>query len=420
MSEAKKDAATQCLDVARRAAAQGDLPKAERMLAKARSLFPAHGDLAAAERAVLAASAGANPANAGAAGAGARHSAGGAGGAGAGASAGADAARQRQQQQARQRPQARQKAQQHQQQHQPKAPDPGTPEEQALVRRILGTQDHYKVLGVSKSATEAEIKKAYHKLALKLHPDKSKAHGADEAFKKFSKAFTVLSEADTRASYDRYGMDDEQMQNARAAGARRAYSSRDEIDPEEIFRQFFGTNFGGGMDPRARVFRTQFGGAGHGARRRQQNMSREEREAAANAQARGMLFQVLPILLVMLFTLFASDGTGGYPYSLQRTKSFPARLNTANREIPFYVPSVDRFDQQYPPGSSLRTRTERDVEMDYREVLTQHCSYERRQELINKRYRRPTNMPNCNELEEKYGISASGQRRAASSHASYY
>ena len=51
------------------------------------------------------------------------------------------------------------------------------------VSRIRKTKDFYDVLGISKSATDDDIKRAYRKLALKLHPDKNQAKGADEAFK---------------------------------------------------------------------------------------------------------------------------------------------------------------------------------------------------------------------------------------------
>lgn len=62
--------------------------------------------------------------------------------------------------------------------------DAGTPEQRDLVRSILSKRkDYYDVLGIAKGAGEDEIKKAYRKLALKLHPDKNKANGADEAFK---------------------------------------------------------------------------------------------------------------------------------------------------------------------------------------------------------------------------------------------
>ncbi|CAF4994728.1 unnamed protein product, partial [Rotaria socialis] len=58
-----------------------------------------------------------------------------------------------------------------------------TPEEAQAVRKIKTCKDLYEILGVSKSATEADLKKAYRKLALQFHPDKCKAPGATDAFK---------------------------------------------------------------------------------------------------------------------------------------------------------------------------------------------------------------------------------------------
>ena len=65
------------------------------------------------------------------------------------------------------------------------------------MARIQRTKDYYELFGVSKSATEDEIKKAYRKLALQLHPDKNTAPGAEDVFKKVNKAGTCSA---TRAS----------------------------------------------------------------------------------------------------------------------------------------------------------------------------------------------------------------------------
>ena len=68
------------------------------------------------------------------------------------------------------------------------AKDPSTPEQRELVKEILAKKDDlYAVLSVARDAGEDDVKKAYRKLALKLHPDKNKARGADEAFKGHSK-----------------------------------------------------------------------------------------------------------------------------------------------------------------------------------------------------------------------------------------
>lgn len=70
----------------------------------------------------------------------------------------------------------------------------------------MAKRDYYEVLGVSKSADESEIKKAYRKLALKYHPDRNpNDKAAEEKFKEAAEAYEVLSDADKRARYDRYG-----------------------------------------------------------------------------------------------------------------------------------------------------------------------------------------------------------------------
>ncbi len=66
--------------------------------------------------------------------------------------------------------------------------------------------DYYEILQVSRSATTAEIKKAYRKLAVKYHPDKNPGDKeAEEKFKKINEAYGVLSDDEKRALYDKYG-----------------------------------------------------------------------------------------------------------------------------------------------------------------------------------------------------------------------
>jgi len=66
-------------------------------------------------------------------------------------------------------------------------------------------RDYYDVLGVSKSATQQEIKKAYRKLALKYHPDKNKSKEAEKKFKEVNQAYEVLSDSKKRKTYDQFG-----------------------------------------------------------------------------------------------------------------------------------------------------------------------------------------------------------------------
>jgi molecular chaperone DnaJ len=103
-------------------------------------------------------------------------------------------------------------------------------------------RDYYEVLGVSRSADEAEIKKAYRKLALKYHPDKNPDDkDAEDKFKEAAEAYEVLSDADKRARYDRFG-------HAGMGGAAGGGFSGGGMNMEDIFEQFgdvFGGAFGG-------------------------------------------------------------------------------------------------------------------------------------------------------------------------------
>ena len=102
--------------------------------------------------------------------------------------------------------------------------------------------DYYGILGVAKTASPAEIKKAYRKLALKYHPDKTKGDKAlEDKFKKISEAYAVLSDAEKRKQYDTYGSADFQQR----------FSQEDifrNFDMGDILREFGfgGGGFGGG------------------------------------------------------------------------------------------------------------------------------------------------------------------------------
>lgn len=97
-------------------------------------------------------------------------------------------------------------------------------------------RDYYDVLGVSRDADTAEIKRAFRRLAMKYHPDRNREDGAEERFKEVNEAYEVLSDPDRRASYDRFG-------HAGAEGAfGRAFDGFGFGGLGDIFDAFFGAS----------------------------------------------------------------------------------------------------------------------------------------------------------------------------------
>ncbi len=105
----------------------------------------------------------------------------------------------------------------------------------------MSKRDYYEILELQKTATEAEIKKAYRRLAMKYHPDRNPGDAAaEESFKEAKEAYEMLSDPQKRAAYDQFGH----------AGVNQQHGGHGGMDPGEafgdIFGEVFGDIFGGG------------------------------------------------------------------------------------------------------------------------------------------------------------------------------
>lgn len=249
-----------------------------------------------------------------------------------------------------------------------------TPEQHAVVKRVRACKvtEYYEILALKKECEEADVKKAYRKLALALHPDKNGAPGADEAFKMVSKAFQVLSDPQKRAAYDRSGGDPEDRFGGGGMsssffnqGAGRAGASFDgEISPEELFNMFFGGGgLGGGFGgPGATfsfgpggpgVFTASFGPGGFQARRGGGATTTQE------ATPRTLLMQLLPLIILFGFSLLSALpnilSTPPVPdprFAFQSSTRYNTQRQTGGLGVPYFVNPVE-FQKHPVIGAEL-------------------------------------------------------------------
>ncbi|KAF8074828.1 hypothetical protein FPV67DRAFT_600364 [Lyophyllum atratum] len=230
-----------------------------------------------------------------------------------------------------------------------------TAEQGAVVKRVRACKvtEYYEILAVKRDCEDVDIKKAYRKLALSLHPDKNGAPGADEAFKLVSKAFQVLSDPQKRAVYDRSGSDPEDRfggMPSRTSGFSSSpfgggASFEGELSPEDLFNMFFGgggtgfsSGFGGGP-----VFTTTFGSGGFRTTR-MGGQAHHRQQQAGNAEPRSILVQLLPLLILFAFSLLSAlpnlFGTPPVPdprFSFQPSERFNFEMQTGGMGARYHV-----------------------------------------------------------------------------------
>jgi len=223
------------------------------------------------------------------------------------------------------------------------------------VKKILATKDFYELLGVTKTSTDDEIKKAYRKLALKFHPDKNQANKADEAFKKIAQAYDCLSNPEKKRKYDEYGSEEPEQHFQHY---RQYYS--EEVSPEDIFDMFF-SNFGG---PGVRT-RTYYRGGGG---QRGQNGSSRQQGPQNPFMA---LLQFLPLLLIFGTSILFNFTREDPAYSLTQSYKYPILRQTISLNYPYYVDK--EFVKNYANNQRKLQEIERDVEINTLNALYERC-----------------------------------------------
>ena len=227
-----------------------------------------------------------------------------------------------------------------------------TAEQARDVKRIVGMRSYYDILAVDRSATDDQVKKAYRKLALKFHPDKCKAPGAEEAFKKISKAFQCLSDSSKRRSYDASGNDTDDA--PRHSHARRGMDP-DFMTAQDIFEAFFGMHHG---------------------HQRHYHQPRQHTHIPPGSEAFRLLPVVILIGISLLSSLLQQTGQPAPRFSFSPTSDFNVRTTTAVFDVPYYAKAD--FPTTHPVGSSMRSQFETNVEAVHIHGVFNDCQYEDR------------------------------------------
>jgi len=271
--------------------------------------------------------------------------------------------------------------------------------------------EYYEILAIKKDCEEADVKKAYRKLALQLHPDKNGAPGADEAFKMVSKAFQVLSDPQKRAAYDELGADPDSRFGGMSSGGGGSQfrtasfnggGMEGEISPEELFNMFFGGGggaFGSPFDgPGIRfggpgVFTASFGPGGFRTNRHM-HRNRAQRDdgpaAPREVTIRSVLSTLLPFILLFAFTvlsaipnILSTPRTADPYYSFEQSPRYSEQRQTSNLGVKYHV-NPNEFSthpiandmslaQRENRQSSLLAQFEGNVEQRYTSRLYNDC-----------------------------------------------
>lgn len=288
-----------------------------------------------------------------------------------------------------------------------------TPEQLKEVKEFMkrSKDDYYSLLGVDKTANQDELKKAYKKLALKFHPDKNQAPGADEAFKMISVAFSVLGDEEKRRNFDRFGVSSTNGSGpggttsgpfASPFGAHFAspgfnFHESGEISPEELFNLFFNAAFSQ-AHPRQQnnpfgagqfFFSSNFHG---GQQQRQRQTRRQTTSETENEDLLKKFIQFIPLIIIFFLSIISSwifpsessyNPNYGNEFSLNPSDKHRFQRSTRLKNVPYYATSnFQKYFANIKDNSKLLrelTTYENLIETNFIKELQKSCDFEGRQ-----------------------------------------
>jgi DnaJ-class molecular chaperone len=243
---------------------------------------------------------------------------------------------------------------------------------------MADSKDYYSVLGVSKSATADEIKKAYRKLAMENHPDRNKTKEGEAKFKEVTKAYEVLSNAEKRQQYDQFGHAAFEQgggqgpfgggfggqQGGQSGPFSYSYSSNGQgfdfgggSDPFDIFEQFFGGGSPFGQQARRPVYalNLSFSEAVHGTEKEVTINGKKQKIKVPAGVDRGSRIRFDAYDVILEVTPDKKFGREGADIITEQEVTFPQAalgfeltVETINGEVKIRVPAGTQ------PGTMIR------------------------------------------------------------------
>lgn len=206
-----------------------------------------------------------------------------------------------------------------------------TQEQQDDALKLSQLKNYYEILGLKKDAAEEDIKKAYRKLAIKMHPDKNRAPAAEDAFKKVTQAYSCLSDSSKKMQYDMFGEEGDEP-------------VKPDLTPEQVDDMFF-TSDGKPISFPSKKPRV------------------------------GLLayLRFIPVIVLLLLS-FLFGNSHSSTFSLLSTEQCHLPRRTASN-TPFYV--SESFDSIRDPRA--RRAAESEIDYQYLRSVTEACDFAKKQ-----------------------------------------